>query len=379
MRRADVVVVGAGILGLCAAYELGRRGRDVICLEQATVGHQRSGSKSDSRLFRLSHDDPFYVRLAARALRGWEELQAGSGRHLIEPASLLIFGEQIKNYVTATAAAGVAVEVLTEDELGERFPDFAFSGPGAFNGPGLYEESARILLSREVLTALTGTMSAELREHERVIRVRESADRVTVETTATAYECRAVVLCPGAWSSDLARLAGLPGAACLQPTLGQVAYLRPRSGLLANTPAFIELASRAQRRGAVPSYAWGVPTPTLGTYKIGLHMPRERADPSIVALDDDAREMAQLTGRAQMLLPRFDPRPVAAERCFQDSSPDEDFVVDRVGRIVIGAGTSGRGFKFGPVLGEVMADLAEGKEPLLSAERFSLRRPAFRT
>ena len=58
--------------------------------------------------------------------------------------------------------------------------------------------------------------------------------------------------------------------------------------------------------------------------------------------------------------PGVAPEPVPTERCLYDNSPDGDFVVDRVGRIVIGSGTSGHGFKFAPLLGEMLADLATG-------------------
>jgi len=64
---------------------------------------------------------------------------------------------------------------------------------------------------------------------------------------------------------------------------------------------------------------------------------------------------------------------VGTERCIYDNSPDEDFIVDRVGRIVIGSGTSGHGFKFGPLLGEWLADLATGRGAGPPA-RFSLGR-----
>jgi len=60
------------------------------------------------------------------------------------------------------------------------------------------------------------------------------------------------------------------------------------------------------------------------------------------------------------MLPAWEGDVVATERCVYDNSPDRDFIVDRVGRVVIGAGTSGHGFKFGPVLGEGLADLAMG-------------------
>ena len=58
------------------------------------------------------------------------------------------------------------------------------------------------------------------------------------------------------------------------------------------------------------------------------------------------------------------------DTCLYDNTRDEDFIVDRVGNVVIAAGTSGHGFKFGPVLGELLAALADGCEPPIDITRF---------
>jgi glycine/D-amino acid oxidase-like deaminating enzyme len=57
-----------------------------------------------------------------------------------------------------------------------------------------------------------------------------------------------------------------------------------------------------------------------------------------------------------------------------DNSADTDFVLDRVGNVVVGCGTSGHGFKFGPLLGELLADLAEGTTPTFDLRPFRLDR-----
>jgi glycine/D-amino acid oxidase-like deaminating enzyme len=59
-----------------------------------------------------------------------------------------------------------------------------------------------------------------------------------------------------------------------------------------------------------------------------------------------------------------------------DYTADLHFVLDRVGRVVVGAGTSGHGFKYGPFLGSLVADLAVGATPRWDMSVFSLRRPA---
>jgi len=75
-------------------------------------------------------------------------------------------------------------------------------------------------------------------------------------------------------------------------------------------------------------------------------------------------------------LPGLDPAGLAAETCLYTMTPDEDFVLDTAGPLVIGGGCSGHAFKFGPLLGEFLADLALGQDIPVPRERFALRRPA---
>ena len=107
---------------------------------------------------------------------------------------------------------------------------------------------------------------------------------------------------------------------------------------------------------------YGLPVPGSPLYKIGFHHSGPPADPGRQDHAPDPDLCRQLTGLARRYLPGFGPDLVQTERCVYDNSPDEGFIVDRVGRVVIGSGTSGHGFKFGPLLGEWLADLATGQD-----------------
>ena len=69
-------------------------------------------------------------------------------------------------------------------------------------------------------------------------------------------------------------------------------------------------------------------------------------------------------------LPDFEPQGAVIDTCLYDNTTDEDFILDRVGHVVVGAGTSGHGFKFGVVLGEVLAGLVIGTDPAVDLARF---------
>src|SRR5262245_48644280 len=130
-ERADVVVIGAGLLGLATAYALRGR-RDVVVLEREHIGHGRGGSHGPSRVFRLGYPDPGYVDMAALALRGWRRLAEESGKQLLERTGQLSFGPGATDVMSALTAAGHDVELLSDAEVAERFPAFGGHGPAVF-------------------------------------------------------------------------------------------------------------------------------------------------------------------------------------------------------------------------------------------------------
>jgi sarcosine oxidase len=79
-----------------------------------------------------------------------------------------------------------------------------------------------------------------------------------------------------------------------------------------------------------------------------------------------------LRAAARVWLPEHE--LIDVDTCFYDNTPTEDFVIDRVGNVVLACGTSGHGFKFGPLLGELVASLIEEIEPAVALDRFRLRR-----
>src|SRR5438309_232449 len=80
---ADVVVIGAGVMGLAAAWRLATAGVRVVVLEQFCVGHHHGSSHGSTRVFRVLYDDPVYVRMAQASIPLWRELEAASSVELL--------------------------------------------------------------------------------------------------------------------------------------------------------------------------------------------------------------------------------------------------------------------------------------------------------
>jgi sarcosine oxidase len=354
----DVAVIGAGLLGLAVGRALAARGSDVVVLEQAEIGHAGSGSKGSCRIFRLGYPEAAYVAAARRAGKLWRALEEESDRRILLPKAQLTFGAGLGSVHEAMTAAGAPCELLTAQEAALRFPALRLGGPV------LLEPESCVIAADVALEALAAAVP-EIRTGVRVLRLADDGRLVTLRTTAATVVARTVVLTAGPWSGALLAPLGvrLPG----RPTLEQIAYLRP-VGPDPEAPIFICHADRAP---------YGLPVPGTQLYKIGLHPSGPVTDPDAQDQSDDRYLIEKLSEVAVRHLPGYDPEPVATERCIYDNSPDEDFVVDRIGNVVVGSGTSGHGFKFGPLFGEWLADLATDAPAGLAADiqqRFSLSR-----
>lgn len=386
--EVDHLVVGAGVLGLSAAWSLARRGRSVLVVERATVGHERSGSKGTARIFRLGYPEPRYVAMAQAAERGWRRLEDEVGRSLLATTGQVTFGEGLGALAAALGAAGAPVERLPAGSVAERWPGLSVPGPALF-------EAASGVLAADRCLAAFGRGDFELAECTAVATLADDGRRVTARLVPTQRAvtqrsvpqgavaqravaqravtqgavaqrvvAQSVVVCAGAESGALVGPGG-PRLA-LTATLEQVAHLAS-TGTAPTPPVFVEWGRPA---------LYGLPEPDGRRYKIAFHGGGPPVDPSTAPLVDDPAAVARLRDAARRVLPGQDPDPVATERCLYDNSADTDFVLDRIGRVVVGAGTSGHGFKFAPLLGEVLADLATGVAPGLDLGPFGASRPA---
>jgi sarcosine oxidase len=354
----DVAIVGAGLLGLAAGRALAARGRDVVVLEQADVGHPGSGSNGSTRIFRLGYPDPHYVAAARQARDRWHELEAQSGRRILRPVPQLTFGTGLRGVQDAMIAAGAPSQLLQKPDVAERFPALRV------DGPALLEPDSAVIAADVALTALAAGVP-EIRPGVRVISMADDGRQVTLRTTAGVITAQAAIVTAGPWSGGLLASVSVPVPG--RPTLEQVAYLRPAGQ--DDAPIFICHGEQAP---------YGVPAPGSRLYKIGIHPSGPAIDPDAQNRAADQRLLGRLAELARRYLPGYHPEPVTTERCVYDNSPDEDFIIDRIGNVVVGCGTSGHGFKFGPLLGEWLADLATSPDGFPAGhglrERFAIRR-----
>ena len=325
---ADVAVVGAGIMGSATAYALAREGRDVTLYEQFEVGHTRGSSHGRSRIVRLAYPDLEFVELAKESFAGWRELEHEAGVELLELNGLLeLVGDLDQGSSAALDAAGAEYELLSAEDARRRWPVGVPEGWTALFQPegGI----VRADLAHRAFVDRAVAHGAELREHTRV----DALDDV---------DARAVVVTAGPWVQRF--FPDLP----VHTTRETVAYFR-REG--APLPSVVQL-DPVTRGHAL----YSLHDPVHGL-KAGAHHAGARIGPDDEGGPDPAL-VARVAEWVARTYPDADPEPVAAETCMYTTTPDERFILERHGRVVIGSACSGHGFKFAPAVGRRLAEMA---------------------
>ena len=309
-------------MGAATAWQLARRGADVVVHEQFEEDHTRGSSHGRSRIVRLAYLDPEWVRLAADARDGWAELEQESGTRLLELNGLV----EIASRREHTSAAGLETEgiehrFLSRDEaaeLGVVVPE---------GWVALYEPSGGIGLADDARHAFLDGID---------VRYGSRVDDLE------ALDADVVVVTAGSWVGRF--FPDLP----LKVTRETLAYFRRDGDAL---PSVVQL-DPVTRGHAL----YSLRDPVHGL-KAGTHHAGAEASP-----DEDRGPDAELVARVAEWVartyPDADPEPVGAETCMYTTTPDEHFILERRGRVVIGSPCSGHGFKFAPAVGARLAQLA---------------------
>jgi sarcosine oxidase len=369
----DVVVVGLGALGSAAGWALARAGARVLGLEQFELGHHRGASHDHARIIRRSYHTPGYVRLAALAYRAWAELEWESEERLVVttggldlfPANSAIPPEP---YRSSLEACGVPYQRLDATEVMGRWPAFRLDA----DVHGLWQPDAGMVPAARgtrLMQRLAASYGAILMADAPVRAVRDLGGAVEVATADATFRAGRLLLCTDAWTGDL--LAQLDAELPLVVTQEQFSYFHPAD------PAPFAV-------GRFPVWIW-MDAPSF----YGFPVWPGRA---LKAAQDVGGRQVTATTRG------FDPDPAASQRlarflrthlpaagvhdhtatCLYTLTPDRDLVLGPLpghDRVLVALGAA-HGFKFAPLLGRVLADLALHGGTEVDITPFAPDRPA---
>jgi sarcosine oxidase len=342
VEKVDAVVVGAGVAGSATARHLARSGREVLLVERFEVGHRRGSSHGASRIFRFSYDDPEFVRMAMDALPMWRALEKECAEELIVTTGGLDIGPAAEAHARALGDCGAPYEWLAAAEASDRFPFMSF----ASTEPVLFQPDAGIVRADRALRAFVASAvaaGAQLWENCRVHEVVARDGGAVLTTDEGEVEAEVTVVTAGSWARPLLAEAGIELP--VEATRQTVAYFAMDDQFV--PPSVVEWTHP-------PLYALLAPGEGV---KAGGHHIGPACDPDELGAPD-AEVVARLAEWIAARYPKADPEPKLAETCLYTSTSDEHFVIERHGPIVVGSACSGHGFKFGPLTGRRIAELA---------------------
>jgi sarcosine oxidase len=356
MPGPQIVVIGLGAMGSAALCQLARRGVRAIGIEQFQLGHDRGSSHGLTRMIRLAHfENPSYVPLMRRAYALWHELEGIVDQKLLHITGIAEIGPPSGQIVSGTRAgtnSELRSEQLDSAAFMRRYP--AFSIPETFvailQPDGGYIEASKAIAANIKVAKEQG---ASIRAGEKVIAVDPTSTGVRIRTDRDEIEADFAIVAAGPWMRSMFPDLDLP----LRVTRQVVGWFEPAELEQFSPdrfPVFV-LENEYGNHYGFPAYdGMGV--------KIAMHHHlNEVVEPDGYERTVSAKEEAVIRAPLAKYLPGANGRMRVAETCLYTMTPDNTFIIDRMpghSQIIIASPCCGHGFKFSPVVGEIVADLA---------------------
>jgi sarcosine oxidase len=322
-----VVVVGAGLVGLAAAYALAETGAQVRCVD---AGEPMGGrSVGDTRIFRVAHGEPEFVTEARRASELWDDWSLRAGRTFVGGERGKISGSRVPAWSAAMTAAGAIHRVV----------DGVLHDPAA----GVLD----LVAAGAFLTAAVGPERAEVTAVD--------ADGTVRTADGSTTQADAVVVAAGVGTPALVAPLGIAVPAELEHH-ARFTFAGPADG-----PCHLDgrpdgaLTSTYQHRTR------------SGHWAIGGHLPDADTAWELGADEVARRSRDAVVDHVRRHLPRLDPDPVEELRCTPTRGLDDGVHRARAGAVHVVWGENLA--KLAPRIGEVVAADVVGDTPVAAGGR----------
>ena len=369
----DVVVIGQGAMGSAALYHLARKGVRALGIERFEIGHERGSSHGRTRVIRLGYfEHPSYVPLVRRAFDLWRDLEAASGRALLNVTGIAEIGRPDSTLIAGTLASSrlhdLPHTILDARALMRLYPAFRLPADfvGVIQPDGGYLEAEPAIRAHLDLAVSAG---AQLRTGERVLAIEPKGSGVRVTTDRGTIDAGAAIVAAGPWAATLLPDLRLP----LHVTRQALIWVRPKDENLFAPERFPVFMIESEH-----GIHYGFPVHGANGMKLAKHFHAgDIADPESYDRSVSAEDEAMIRNPVAQYLPAADGPLLAARTCLYTMTPDGDFLIDHVPghqQIIVASPCSGHGFKFAPVIGEILAGLATTGATDHDIARFRLAR-----
>eukprot|EP00126_Sphaerothecum_destruens_P007073 Sdes_comp19671_c0_seq1m11530 len=367
----DVGIVGGGLMGSCAAYRCAKENLSVLLMEQYDFLHRIGSSHGESRIIRRTYPEDFYSKWMEMAYPLWREIEQESGAQLLTTTGGLDMGHRdckvLESIMTSANKNGIPFELLTAQEIHSRFPGVRV--PSDFIG--IYQKDAGVLNATKCVAVIQGLArkhGAILLDKTPVVDFYSRPDSVEkreiihVVTLKGTFLCRKLLIVPGAWGNRLLAKSDVHLKLCpLKVTVGYYPTSAPiyRSP---HFPVFIFYNSLDPDKSLYNSTVgiYGLPCSEYpDCIKIASHS-GPQVDLDARDFSPDSSSIAEVRQCIKSFFPFVSDSAAFYDTCMYSNTVDNDFIIDYHPlnpNIVIAAGFSGHGFKFGPLIGDLVYNL----------------------
>jgi glycine/D-amino acid oxidase-like deaminating enzyme len=355
-RNVKIIIVGGGIMGLCSAWALHRAGHEIVLYEQGPIPNPLGSSCDQHRLIRYAYGGMTgYARMVAPAYAAWQRLWDDLGRSHYHETGMLVIAREPDDWVRQSrqclAELAVPFEVWQPDQIAERLPFLAL-GSARY---ALYTASGGVLFAERILRDLADHLRAKGAELHTATPVREvDPVRAMVRLEDGRYDSAdLLIVAAGPWTGRL-----LPAmAARVTPSRQIAVYLEPPAEQI---EAWRKAPMVVDQLEFGKGGFYAVP-PARGTaLKVGDHGFSLRGQPD-QEREPTGEDLAAALAVARTCLVGFERyRVLGARTCFYSVAEAERFIALPIERAWVLAGFSGHGFKFGAVMGEMLAETLDG-------------------
>jgi len=375
MNTFDAIVVGLGSHGSAAAATLARRGQRVLGIERYGRGETMGSSSGWSRFIRIAHfEHPWLAPLATASWDRWLGLEREVGSPLLTRTGGLYGGPPASTIVAGARESAddhhVAHEVLDAAEIHGRWPILE---PAEDTVAVLEEQAGTIRIDRAIEAHLRVAErgGARLDFGRRLVDWRPAAGGgFEVETADGRVDGAAhLVITTGPWIGEFVPDLRLPLTVEREVPMWFRPTVEPSSVGADRLPVWV-------LRDA-DTFFYGVPYDTELGLKVSIHHWGTFVDPDTVDREVGEAEVDRVRAFMRRRMPAANGKLVAAKVCLYTNTPDETFVIDRhpaAPGVAYASACSGHGFKFAPVIGEILADLVTTGSTTWPIDRFQASR-----